>query len=60
MRTHAGRFSSRLAFLHVPVDILRDDDGIIDNQAQRNQEGKQRHHVDGISQIVNRYDRHQE
>ncbi len=38
--------------LNVTIDIFSHNDGVIDDDAQGDQKGEQRHHVDAVSGIV--------
>ena len=45
-RPDNGRFDKRLSLLVVVVDVLADNDGIVDHNAQGDDVGEHRHHVD--------------
>ena len=54
-----GGLDAALALLHVAVDVLDDDDGVVDQHAQRQDQAEQHHHVQRDAQRLEDGEAHQ-
>ncbi len=54
-----GRLDSGHPLLHIPVDILNNDDGVINEHAQGQGQGKEHHHIQRNAQHV-KHDKRQQ
>ena len=59
----AGRLPRRLdpslPLLHVAIDVLDNDDGVVDQHAERQDQAEQHNHVEGHAERLDDGERHQ-